>query len=77
MTVQALENILESAVFPKLFHHETVAMTDSLKVAEYFGKRHDNLLQRIENLGCSKEFNALNFKAAKYTDEQGKNAQCS
>lgn len=71
MTTQALENTLESAVFPKLFHRETVAMTDSLKVAEYFGKRHDNLLQRIENLGCSKEFNALNFKAAKYTDSKG------
>ncbi|POY43325.1 hypothetical protein C3007_11015 [Avibacterium gallinarum] len=71
MTAQALENTLESAVFPKLFHRETVAMTDSLKVAEYFGKRHDNLLQRIENLGCSKEFNALNFKAVKYTDSKG------
>lgn len=35
MTAQALENTLESAVFPKLFHRETVAMTDSLKVAEY------------------------------------------
>ncbi|MGY4700408.1 Rha family transcriptional regulator, partial [Avibacterium paragallinarum] len=72
MTAQALENILESAVFPKLFHRETVAMTDSLKVAEYFGKRHDNLLRILNNLNCSKEFSHLNFKAAKYTDEQGK-----
>lgn len=63
---------LLAAVFPKVFHKETVAMTDSLKVAQYFGKRHDNLLQNIKNLGCSEEFSALNFKEAKYTDEQGK-----
>ena len=35
---------LLDAVFPKVFHKETVSMTDTLKVAEYFGKRHDNLL---------------------------------
>uniref|UniRef100_UPI0025887E82 Rha family transcriptional regulator n=1 Tax=Rodentibacter caecimuris TaxID=1796644 RepID=UPI0025887E82 len=51
---------LLAAVFPKVFRKETVAMTDSLKVAQYFGKRHDNLLQSIKNLGCSEEFNALN-----------------
>ncbi|OOF79100.1 hypothetical protein BKG96_03290 [Rodentibacter caecimuris] len=62
---------LIEAVFPKVFHKETVAMTDSLKVAQYFGKRHDNLLQSIKNLGCSEEFNALNFKAVKYADEKG------
>ncbi|OOF68116.1 hypothetical protein BKG95_05240 [Rodentibacter pneumotropicus] len=64
------QELLE-AVFPKVFHKETVAMTDSLKIAQYFGKRHDNLLQSIKNLGCSEEFNALNFKAVKYTDDKG------
>ncbi|OOF56368.1 hypothetical protein BKK56_03490 [Rodentibacter genomosp. 2] len=59
------QELLE-AVFPKVFHKETVAMTDSLKVDQYFGKRHDNLLQNIKNLGCSEEFNALNFKAVKW-----------
>ncbi|MEE6028423.1 Rha family transcriptional regulator [Avibacterium paragallinarum] len=68
MTEQQLEN----AVFAKLFHKETVAMTDSRKVAYYFGKRHDNLLRILNNLDCSKEFSQLNFKAAKYIDEQGK-----
>ncbi|MWQ21513.1 transcriptional regulator [Glaesserella parasuis] len=63
---------LLNAVFPKVFHKETVSMTDTLKVAEYFGKRHDNLLQIIKNLGCSDEFRHLNFKEAKYIDEQGK-----
>ncbi|TCK01676.1 Rha family phage regulatory protein [Volucribacter psittacicida] len=60
------------AVFPKLFNKEMTALTDSLKVASYFGKRHGNLLRILNNLGCSKEFSQLNFKAAKYIDEQGK-----
>jgi phage regulatory protein, rha family len=60
-----------TTVFPKLFHSETIAMTDTLKVAEVFGKRHDNILQALKNLDCSEEFNALNFKVVKYTDEKG------
>lgn len=72
MTAQALENTLESAVFPKLFHCETVAMTDSLKVAEYFGKQHKNVLKSIKELNCSPEFWRLNFKPSNYIDERGK-----
>ena len=47
-------------------------MTTSLKVAEYFNKRHDNILRGINKLECSKEFRALNFEEAGYLDEQGK-----
>ncbi|OOF62380.1 Rha family transcriptional regulator [Rodentibacter pneumotropicus] len=65
------QELLE-AVFPKVFHKETVAMTDSLKVAQYFGKRHDNLLRIIKDLGCSDEFRLLNFKASSYKNEQNK-----
>lgn len=61
-----------NAVFPKLFHQETVAMTDSLKVAEVFGKRHDNILQALKNLDCSDEFRLLNFQESFYLNEQGK-----
>lgn len=64
-------NQLENAVFPKLFHRETVAMTDSLKVAEYFGKQHKNVLRAVKELDCSPEFNQLNFKLVKYVDEKG------
>lgn len=42
------KNTLAEYVFPKLFHKETVAMTDSLKVAEVFGKRHDNVLKALK-----------------------------
>jgi len=47
--------------------------TTSLKIAEHFNKRHDNVLDKIQKLDCSPEFNALNFKAVEYTDAKGEN----
>ncbi|MDW7643429.1 MAG: Rha family transcriptional regulator [Desulfuromonadales bacterium] len=47
-------------------------VTTSLKVAEAFGKQHDNVLRTIRTLDCSDEFRRLNFEAATYTDAQGK-----
>jgi len=41
-------------------------MTTSLKVADAFGKRHDNLLRKIETLGCSTEFNALKIQRPQF-----------
>ncbi|MGL4895785.1 MAG: Rha family transcriptional regulator, partial [Shewanella sp.] len=32
------------------------AKTTSLNVAEYFGKRHAHVLEKIEKLGCSPAF---------------------
>lgn len=61
-----------TAVFPKVFHKETVSMTDTLKVAEYFGKQHKNLLRIIKELNCSDEFRRLNFKPSSYLNEQNK-----
>ncbi|MEG9489612.1 Rha family transcriptional regulator [Mannheimia indoligenes] len=63
---------INQAVFPKVFHKETVAMTNTLKVAEYFDKQHKNILQRLENLECSEEFRRLNFKPSYYLNEQNK-----
>ncbi|EFM6960708.1 Rha family transcriptional regulator, partial [Escherichia coli] len=37
------------------------AVTTSFAVAEYFCKRHDNVLRAIANIECSEKFNALNF----------------
>ena len=48
-----------------------VPKTTSLKVAEFFGKRHDNVLRAIERLECSEKFNALNFEVVKYIDQKG------
>lgn len=36
--------------------------TTSNQVADHFGKRHDNLLQAIDKLGCSEDFRLLNFQ---------------
>ena len=59
-------------VFPKLFHKETIAMTDTLKVAEVFGKRHKNIIQAVKELDCSEEFRRLNFQPSYYLNEQNK-----
>ncbi len=61
-----------SLAAPKVTIHNGKAVTTSKDVADYFGKRHDNVLRTIENLDCSTKFSALNFEGAEYTDEQGK-----
>lgn len=49
-------------------------MTTSQKIAQYFGKRHANVLRDIKRVigDCSNEFSRLNFELADYIDEQGK-----
>lgn len=37
--------------------------TTSLKVAEFFGRQHKNVIQKIESLDCSDEFASANFSA--------------
>lgn len=44
------------------------AIVTSLDVAETFGKEHKNVLRDIENLGCSTDFNRLNFEPISYMD---------
>lgn len=48
------------------------AVTDSLKIAEVFEKRHDRVLQDIRDLGCSDEFRLHNFVESTYTNGQGR-----
>lgn len=48
--------------------------TTSLAIAEHFGKRHDNVLQSIENLECSNEFYLLNFQEVTHKYVNGKGA---
>jgi Rha family phage regulatory protein len=48
------------------------AVTDSLKVAEVFGKNHKNVIRDIRKLDCSEEFNRLNFAPIDYTDERNR-----
>lgn len=46
--------------------------TDSLKVADRFGKRHDTVLRAIDNLKCSPKFNRRNFAEITYLDDRGR-----
>ena len=47
------------------------AVTSSLAIADYFSKRHDDVLKRVRALECSPEFNARNFAAVEYVDAKG------
>ncbi len=46
-------------------------VTDSLKVSEYFGKLHKDVLRKLKDLGCSSEFNGRNFTLVHYHDPKG------
>lgn len=48
-----------------------IPKTNSLIIAEKFGKTHYRVLRAIENLDCSPEFNAANFGAVEYIDAKG------
>lgn len=61
--VQILETLVQSG--------DTGMFTTSLIIAEAFGKEHKNVLQIIDHLECSPEFNQLNFKPVEYKDAKG------
>jgi len=46
-------------------------VTTSMKVAEYFGKRHKDVLRKIKLMKCSPEFNQRNFAPVEYIDSKG------
>lgn len=43
-----------------------------IKVVEYFGKRHADLIRKIENLKCSIGFNGRNFALISYRDSRNR-----
>lgn len=45
---------------------------DSRDIARHFDKRHDNILQSIQNLDCPGEFTDLNFQVNEFTDSIGR-----
>lgn len=55
-----------------VFLHEGHATTTSHDVAEFFGKRHDDVLKRIRTLECSADFNARNFAEIEYFDARNR-----
>ncbi|OIV46815.1 hypothetical protein BK025_08760 [Sodalis sp. TME1] len=61
-----------SPAAPRVTIQNGKAVTTSLDVADYFDKRHDNVLRAIERLDCSEKFTALNFEVSEYTDSTGR-----
>lgn len=55
-----------------VFVEQGEVVTDSLMVAEVFGKMHKDVLRDIRNLECSTEFNQRNFAPIDYTDERNR-----
>jgi Rha family phage regulatory protein len=49
-----------------VINYNNQATTTSVLVAQKFEKRHDNVIQAIENLECSEKFWLLNFKESTY-----------
>lgn len=47
-------------------------VTTSLKVAEVFGKRHKDVIRKLQTLDCSREFTERNFAPSEYTDATGR-----
>lgn len=47
-------------------------VTTSIKIAEVFGKRHDDVLKAIRNLQCSEEFTLRNFAETPCINPQNK-----
>ena len=58
---------LSQAVFIK----DQQIKTDSLKVADAFGKRHTHVLRKLESLDCLVNFNERNFALVSYKDAKG------
>ncbi|HFV1226362.1 TPA: Rha family transcriptional regulator, partial [Escherichia coli] len=65
------------ATIPTLSHPDITikngrAVTTSIAIAEFFGKRHERVLDKIRNLDCSAKFTEHNFVSSKYTDSTGR-----
>lgn len=66
MTLAQLDNAV--------FIQNQQVKTDSLKVAEIFGKQHKDVIRKIESLDCSPEFTSAQFCAHVQTVEIGNGA---
>jgi len=51
--------------------HQGKPVTDSQAIAREFGRRHDNVLQSLDDLIADGTINRLEFKAVKYPDAKG------
>ncbi|UIM99573.1 Rha family transcriptional regulator [Yersinia ruckeri] len=71
--MKELTVLLESDFTKMVMTIHGKVFTTSQKIADYFGKRHDNVLRKIRQVidECPKEFAALNFEEADFIDKNG------
>lgn len=55
-----------------VFIKNNKVVTDSLTVAEVFGKEHARVMRDVRELGCSEEFRVGNFAESSYVNSQNK-----
>jgi Rha family phage regulatory protein len=55
-----------------VFVKDEEVRTDSLKVAEKFGREHRTILRAVDNLECSEDFRLHNYVQTSRPDSQGK-----
>lgn len=65
-----------ASIVPVYFSAKGTPISDSLRVAAAFGRRHDSILRAYDNLTCEAEFRHHNFAEATYVDAQGKPRRC-
>ncbi|EFN6004083.1 transcriptional regulator [Escherichia coli] len=76
LTNLSLEAVIMTTI-PALSHPDVTiengrAITTSVAIAEFFGKRHERVLDKIRNLDCSAKFTEHNFVPSEYTDSTGR-----
>ncbi|TKI02426.1 peptidase [Martelella alba] len=77
LTVEAvIMATFPAQIAPKIIIADGRAVTTSIAIAEYFTKRHDDVLKKIRTLECSPEFTARNFAVSEYTDATGRKLPC-
>ncbi|EAA8037454.1 Rha family transcriptional regulator [Salmonella enterica subsp. enterica] len=60
-----------STVIPEITIHDNRPVTTSVSVANFFGKQHKHVLEKIRSLDCSPAFNTANFSAIAITTQAG------
>lgn len=70
-----MSNLIQRDEYGMFIDKKFQTRVDSLFVANYFSKRHGNVLRDIKCLDCSKEFSRLNFKFISYVDKKEKHKE--
>lgn len=73
MSIASAKNLsamLDVEQFVQIKNDQVV--TNSLKVAEAFGKQHKDVLKKLQHVECSVEFTERNFSLSEYIDSTGR-----